>query len=397
VTASFSQNALLGRPAGNGPRRLKVLQLGKFYPPHKGGMETHVRDLCVQLADHIDVEVAVASDDRTSFEEVLSGVRVSRLATQLTVSSAPVCAGLVGKIRASHADLIHLHWPNPVAALALLVSGYRGPLVVMYHSDIVRQKILGALLQPFLDAVLRRSSAIIVSSPDYARSSPVLSRYQDRCEVIPLGIAVEDYVDADRAEVQALRGRFGDRVVMGVGRMVYYKGFEYLIRAMADVRGKLILVGDGPLRAQFQDLVASLGLTDRVFLLGEIPGSLAPYYHAVDLFALPSVARSEAFGIVQIEAMAAGLPVVNTRLDSGVPFVSLDGKTGFTVPPEDPAALAAALNRLLDDDALRATFGAAARERARQEFSLESMTSRTLALYERVTHTRISPGACVGT
>jgi rhamnosyl/mannosyltransferase len=154
---------------------------------------------------------------------------------------------------------------------------------------------------------------------------------------------------------------------------------------MTEVRGKLLIIGDGPLRGKLRDLVAELGLAERVVFLGEVQNeAVIPYYHAVELFALASVARSEAFGIVQIEAMAAGIPVVNTSLDSGVPFVSLHERTGLTVPPENPSALAAAINRLLDDPDLRRSLGNAARLRARQEFSIEGMTSRTLALYDSV-------------
>jgi rhamnosyl/mannosyltransferase len=174
-------------------------------------------------------------------------------------------------------------------------------------------------------------------------------------------------------------------LILSVGRLVYYKGFEYLIRAMQQVRGRLIIIGDGPLNQKLSQLVAELGLGDKVVLAGEIQNAdVTPYYHAADLFALASVARSEAFGIVQIEAMAAGIPVVNTALDSGVPFVSLHNQTGLTVPPENPDALAAAINRLLDDQSLRQSLGRAASLRARQEFSLETMTSRVLALYETV-------------
>ena len=138
-----------------------------------------------------------------------------------------------------------------------------------------------------------------------------------------------------------------------------------------------------------ESLAAQLGVTDKVVFAGEINNAgVTPYYHAADLFALASVARSEAFGIVQIEAMAAGLPVVNTSLDSGVPFVSLDGETGLTVPPGNPQALAAAINRLLDDDGLRQSLGQAGVRRARQEFSLDTMLRRTLELYESVTAER---------
>ncbi len=289
------------------------------------------------------------------------------------------------EIRRSDADIVHIHLPNPTAVLAYLASGHRGRLVVTYHSDTVRQKVLGPLFAPFLHTALRRASAIIATSPDYRRTSPVLARYLDRCHVIPYGIAVEQFERSDPAEVSKVRERYGERLILSVGRLVYYKGFEYLIRAMQQVRGRLIIIGDGPLRQPLQQLVADLGLGDKVVLAGEIQNAdVTPYYHAADLFALASIARSEAFGIVQIEAMAAGIPVVNTSLDSGVPFVSLHNQTGLTVPPENPDALAAAINRLLDDRNLRQSLGDAARLRARQEFSLATMTSRTLALYETV-------------
>ncbi len=154
---------------------------------------------------------------------------------------------------------------------------------------------------------------------------------------------------------------------------------------MALVSGKLVIVGDGPLRGELGALAAELGVADKVIFAGEINNAgVTPYYHAADVFALASVARSEAFGIVQIEAMAAGLPVVNTSLDSGVPFVSLDGETGLTVSPGNPEALAAAINRLLDDPGLRQSLGQAGVRRARREFSLDTMLRRTLDLYRTV-------------
>lgn len=363
-------------------RKLAVLQVGKFYPPHIGGIETHVQALCVSLRDSMDVRVLVASDDRIA-EEVLDGVSVSRLANFLSGRSIPVCPALIGRIRDSDADIIHLHLPNPSAVLAYLASGHRGRLVVTYHSDIVRQRLSGALLQPFVDALLRRSSAIIASSAEYARTSPVLSRFRERCHVIPFGIALDELETPDPGQVARLRSEFGNRVVLSVGRLVYYKGFECLVRAMETVRGKLAIVGEGPLRRELEHLTTKLKLNSRVFFSGKVE-NVTPYYHAADVFALASVARSEAFGIVQIEAMANGLPVVNTRLESGVPFVSLHGQTGLTVPPANPEALAAALNQLLDDRELRARFGAAGRLRVHREFSLETMISRTVAVYEQV-------------
>jgi rhamnosyl/mannosyltransferase len=351
-----------------------------------GGIETHLQALCGQLRDAVDLGVVVASDNRQGSEDLVDGVRVSRVATMATLASTPICQGMGPKIRSAQADIVHIHLPNPLAVMSYLASGHQGRLVVTYHSDTVRQKLLGALFEPFLHAALRRSSAIIATSPDYLRTSPVLARHRDRCHVIPYGIALDQFERCDTDAVHKLKEQYGERLILSTGRLVYYKGFEHLISAMAQVRGRLLIIGDGPLRAKLEQMINSLGLSEKVTLVGQIPNhQIVPFYHAVDLFALASVERSEAFGIVQIEAMAAGIPVVNTALDSGVPFVSLHDQTGLTVPPGNPAALAAAINRLLDDQSLRRSLGAAARQRARQLFTLQAMVSRTLDLYERVT------------
>ncbi len=372
-------------------RPLQVLHVGKFYPPHMGGIETHLQTLCGELRKTLDVRVTVANESRAWSNELLDGVPVTRVPTHWTLASAPICPGMISQIRGSEADIVHIHLPNPMAVIAYLASGHRGHLVASYHSDTVRQKFLGAAFEPLLHAALRRSSAIIASSSEYQRSSPVLRKYQDRCHVIPYGIAVEQSQHADPAAVAAIRQQYGERLVVSVGRLVYYKGFEYLIQAMPQVRGNLLIIGEGPLRGKLQDLAASLGLSKRVHFAGNIAGELTSYYHAADVFALASIARSEAFGIVQIEAMAAGTPVVNTSLESGVPFVSLHAKTGLTVPPADPGALADALNCLLDQPELRRSLGDAARERARREFSVETMTGRMLALYDRLSKQDATP------
>jgi glycosyltransferase involved in cell wall biosynthesis len=371
------------RPAAS-VSTLRVLHIGKYYPPHMGGIETHLQALCGELRKTVDLRVLVASDDSERIDQVLDGVHISRLPTRLTLSSTPLCPGLIGAVRRSAADIVHVHWPNPAAILAYLASGHPGRLVVTYHSDTVRQKLLGSLFEPYLHMALRRSAAIIATSPNYRATSPILARYLDRCHVIPYGIALDQFERCEPKAVSEIRGRYGDRLILSVGRLVYYKGFEYLIRAMQQVRGRLIIIGDGPLREKLQALAASLGVTEKVFFAGEIQNeAVTPYYHAAQIFALASIARSEAFGIVQIEAMAAGLPVVNTQLDSGVPFVSLHDETGLTVSPADPDAMAAAINRLLDDDNLRQSLARAAVLRARQEFSLQAMTTRTLAVYQQ--------------
>lgn len=362
---------------------LRVLHIGKFYPPHHGGIENHLRDLCTGLQEFAEVRVIAANDSSRTAEDLIEGVKVTRVGTSFGVSGAPVCPGMVRQLREAPADLIHLHLPNPTAILAYLASRHPGRLVVSYHSDIVRQRLLGGLFGPLLRRLLLRSAAIVVASVNYMASSPVLSSYADRCRVIPYGIGIERFERQDASAVAALRARYGARIVLAVGRLVYYKGFDYLIRAMPRVRGRLVIVGEGPLRRKLEREAAIAGVSDRVTIVSGAE-DVVPYYHAADVFVLPSVARSEAFGIVQLEAMACGKPVVNTRLNSGVPSVSLDGMTGLTVAPADSEALAAAIQRLLDDEGLRNRLSQAAGRRVRDKFSLELMVRRMWQLYRQV-------------
>ena len=365
--------------------RLRILHVGKFYPPHMGGMETHLEALCSELKDSVDLDVIVANDENRTDHDSIRGVNVMRAATLFDFAAAPICPAMVNKIRRSASDVVHIHLPNPAAILAYLASGHRGRLVFTYHSDVVRQRVLGRAFQPLLNAALKRAAAVIATSPNYVASSAVLTAHQSRCRVIPYGISLERFTRCDEGTVTKIRQQYGPKILISVGRLIYYKGFEYLIRAMAHTDARLLIVGDGPLRESLEKLAADIGITERVVFLGEVPNDdITPYYHAADVFVLASVARSEAFGIVQLEAMACGKPVVNTRLDSGVPFVSLDGVTGITVPPADPEALAVAINRLLDNAELRQQYGEAGTRRVEAEFTVDRMVARTLELYDQI-------------
>ncbi len=370
-------------PNGKRPT-LRVLHVGKFYQPHVGGMETHLRTLCAELKDAVDLSVIVANDGPRTEHALMDGVNLTRVGTALNVYSTPICPRMTRAIRDARADLVHVHMPNPWAVLAYLRSGHRGPLVVTWHSDVVRQKALEPAFGLLLRRFLRRCNTIIATSDNYIESSPVLSRYRDRCHTVPFGISTDDLWCRDVNAVKQIRGRFGSRIVLSTGRLVYYKGLEYLIRAMNSVDASLLIVGDGPLRDKLEtEAAANPVLRRRVNFLGHVE-DVTPYYHACDVFALPSIARSEGFGIVQLEAMACAKPVVNTRLQSGVPFVSLDGVTGITVAPQNSAEMAGALNRLLNEDELRRTYGNAALQRVRTEFTVGAMVKRTFGVYKQV-------------
>jgi glycosyltransferase involved in cell wall biosynthesis len=366
-------------------KELRVLHIGKFYPPHMGGIETHLQTLCERLIRNADVSVLVANDHSRTEQETMAGVRITRIGKLLEVKSTALCPGMTTQARNANADIVHLHLPNPTGAIAYLKSRHKAKLVVTYHSDVVRQRVLSRLFEPILNTVLSRAGAIIATSPNYLATSEPLQSHRDRCHVIPYGIPIKEFDRPDLAQVADIQQRFGSRIVVAVGRLVYYKGFEYVIRAMEHVDAKLLIIGEGPLRSRLEKVARDLTNPENVVFLGEIDNrNIAPYYHAAQVFALPSIARSEAFGIVQLEAMMCGLPVVNTRLDSGVPYVSQDGVSGITVTPKDPDALSTAINFLLDHPEVRQRYSSAARNRIVTEFDADLMAHQIMNIYRMV-------------
>jgi rhamnosyl/mannosyltransferase len=367
------------------PRKLKVLQVGKFYSPYRGGIESHLETLSKALRECVDLKVVVSNCQGVTTNEEVEGVPVTRLAARMSAGTSVIAPSLIQAIGKSDADIIHIHLPNPWAVAAYLVSGSRKPLVVTHHSDIVRQRILGLLYAPVQEIMMRRCAAVIVSSPNVIEHSSVLRRYRSKCRVVPFGLPADAFEEPSLGSVARIREEYGQPLILSVGRLVYYKGGEYLIRAMKRITGKLVIVGKGPLESSLKELIRTEGLGERVVLLQDVSSeNLKALYHAADVFALPSVAKSEAFGIVQIEAMAAGCPVVNTDLPSGVPFVSKHGESGLTVPPRDSGALADAINRLLSDAALRRRYAEGAKARATRLFTAGQMIDGTLDVYRTV-------------
>ena len=260
-------------------------------------------------------------------------------------------------------------------------------MVITWHSDIVRQKNILKPYWPFLKRFVARAEAVIAATPAHFASMPqlaALSRPEQRA-IVPYGFDF-DPLREPHPKAAALRAAHGGRIVFALGRHVYYKGFEYLVRAMrALADAKLLLGGSGPLTDELTRIAIAEGIADRVVFTGRIPESELPaYYQACDVFCLPSVEPSEAFGIVQVEAMACGKPVVCSDLKNGVNWVNPDGVTGLAVPPRDERALAVAWTRILEDRELRERPGAAAASRAATQFSLAALREGTLAVYRRV-------------
>jgi len=350
-----------------------------------GGIEIYLQQLLLHQSKMMDVAAIVANDIRRTQVEFLDGAKITRVASLGVIASMPITPTMAWSIRQNKADLVHLHTPNPGAALALLMSGHSGKLIITHHADTLGRKQLSKLADPFVRRVMERAAAIIVTSKRYLETSEELTPFRDKCKIIPLGIDPMRF-EYQNSEVEAkIRNEYGDRLVLAVGRLVPFKGFEYLIRAMKQVSGTLLIIGAGPLKAALKSCIIECSVSEKVRMIDNVDNALIPpYYRAASIFVMSSITRAESFGIVQVEAMAAGIPVINTDIPSGVPEVSVHGQTGFTVPPKDPEALAQAINLLLDNTELRQQFGREACIQVHDRFSMEKTVKQTLDLYENV-------------
>jgi len=368
---------------------MRVLQLGKFFPPVRGGIETATWKLAEGLsARGVATDVLVAhTQPRTVREHSATGYEVVRVASAGQFHSVSVAPRLPFELSAmaGRYDLIHVHMPDPLAALALWWARPRGRVVLHWHSDVVRQRLAMRLYAPLQRWLLARADAVIATSPPYAEASAALAPWRHKLHVIPLGIA-DPLERLDPARVARLQqAHAGRRLVAALGRMAAYKGFPVLIDAAAqlppDVR--VLIGGSGPGLRDCEERVRAQGLSDRVCLLGDIDdGDVPALMAAAELFCLPSTDRAEAFGVAMLEAMAMGRPVVCARIaGSGVPWLNRDGETGLVVPPADARALAGAMGQLLADPTRAAALGQAARRRYEQGFRVEQMVDATLALY----------------
>ena len=366
---------------------MRVLHAAKYYPPVRGGMETIVRDLAEGTAADWEVTVLAAHDARGTVDERRHGVRVVRVSSLGASHSVPICPSLPFHLWRSTSDCVVLHEPNPVAGSALFLRTPSPRLVIWHHSDLLRPSWAPHTYGRLQAALYRRADCVIVSSPNLADASALVQRAR-RVAIVPFGIPLARYRQDDaatRTAVAAIREAIPGPRILFVGRLVYYKGVHVLIDAMAACRGTLMIAGEAPLETDLRQQVAARGLTDRVVFLGRVSDDDLPhYYQAADLFVLPSIAKTEAFGVVQLEAMAAGRAVVSTNLPTGVPWVNQDGVSGLVVPPGDADALATALIRLLDDDALRERLSRNAASRADAVFSQERMIQRFKHVIETI-------------
>jgi len=367
--------------------RPRVLHVGKYYPPDKGGIETVVETLCRVERRWADTQALVLRRDRSTTLDLRDDVPVRRVGSLATVGAVSVAPTLPLWLARAEAEVLVLHEPNPMALLSYYLARPRIPLVVWYHSEVIRPRWKYRLFyQPLVDFALRRAARVVVASPPMLDVT-ALAPYRAKCLVIPYGLPVERYAPAPdvSARVLVLRQQAVRPTLLFVGRLVGYKGVEILLRALPGLDADLVVVGDGPRRSSLESLARELGVSARVRFLGEVaPDELLAWYHACDVFVLPSVSRQEAFGMVQLEAMLCGRPVVSTNVGTGVSWVNQHERTGLVVRPGDSTGLREALARLIADPGLRRRLGAEARTRVLEHFTAEKMCNATRLLYRDI-------------
>jgi rhamnosyl/mannosyltransferase len=391
---------------------LNVLHIGKYFSPFSGGLENYMRDAmtalqrqgvkCAALVHRHALSVQTTSETITSGDQSFRVVRAAVWGRLLFTPLSPTFPlHLARLIKRFKPDILHLHLPNPSAFWVLtLPAARRRPWVVHWHADIVTaaqgwgMRLFYRLYQPFEQSLLRRASAVIVTSPPYLEASVPLRLWRNKCHVVPLGVDTER-LDAALAADQTCTGRRlrpddGRRDgsllrILAVGRQTYYKGFHYLIEATALFTGMRVdFVGSGDQAAELRTLAASLGVDGRVSFYGNLgDAELLRHMQGCDCLCLPSIERTEAFGLVLLEAMYLGkATVVSDVPGSGMGWVVEDGVTGIKLPPADAKALAGAFADLAGDRDKLVRLGDNGRTRFTREFDIGRGAEQLVRIYQ---------------
>ena len=368
-----------------------IVHFGKYYSPDTGGIESVTVSLArgAALAGHA-VSVICFRKTPAISEEVIDGVGVTRAPAKL-IASQPLGLKYFSQClsAAKKADVIHLHTPNMLGAFCGLFIPAKVSLLVHWHSDVINKGFLGKLLRPLELALLRRANSIVATSQVYADASETLAPFRGKITVIPIGVADAKYEGDDFLLPRDLEAKIGSRkIVLAVGRLVPYKGFNVLIQAAQQLpkESVVVIVGGGPLQQELRQTIKSVGVKDRVVLAGRLSdAALHALFERATLFCLPSTSRAEAFGVVLLEAMGYGLPIVASDIPgSGVPWVNQHGHSGLNVPVGDAKALADACRQILASEELQSKYSQGARERYLAEFTEDASIERILLEYDRL-------------
>lgn len=371
--------------------KIRVLQAAKWCHPYIGGIERVVEDIADGMKKRAEMTILVCADGKnTEIETRPDGVTVIRAGKMFTLFSMPVSMKYLywfGRL-SKKADIIQFHAPFPLSDLALFLHHNKNAVkTVWWHSDVVRQKKLMMVYKPLMRWFLKNIDRIYVAGNAILEQSKHIGEHRERVEIIPFGLNVEEYESNPFTPIltESLKDKKNKKVLF-VGRLVSYKGVEVLLDAFRGVKdAELFIVGDGDLKVPLKRQANALSCADRIHFLGSLEVTeLRSAYRDCDFFVLPSVTRAECFGIVQLEAMVYGKPVINTNLETAVPEVSISGVSGLTVEPRNAAQLRNAIIRLCTDDELRERLGKGAKERLYNYYNLNVMADKLYASYSEL-------------
>lgn len=367
---------------------MKILQLGKFYPI-KGGVEKVMYDLMIGLsAQGIECDMLCAISDKGKIKRLNPKAYLTCSHAWLKIAGTMIAPSMITTLRRikKEYDIVHVHHPDPMACLALYLSGYKGKVILHWHSDIIRQKTLMNVYRPLQKWLIKRANLIVGTTPTYIRESEDLKTVQYKTTYLPIGV---DQMLTDNEGAKRLKTIYNNRkIIFSLGRLVHYKGYENLVKAAQYLPDDYVIVigGAGPLLEELRNLAKQLKVRDKVLLIGFVREHEVPaYYTACELFCLPSVQKTEAFGIVQIEAMSCGKPVVATNIPgSGVAWVNEHGVSGLNVTPKQPKEIAQAILSIVEDKEKYQQFAEGAYKRYTTYFTEEKMIAAAKKIYEQV-------------
>ena len=375
---------------------MRVAHVSATFPPYPGGTGNVCLENCRELVRRgVDVHVITAGAPGLADREQLDGISVHRLPVWLRYGNAPAIPGLFRALR--DFDLIHLHYPFIGGELAA-ISAYwnRIPLVVTYHQDVLLDGPMRHLERGLRETAgrftLRSAKRVLFTTADYAKQShvfPMLEDVQDRVGVLPNGVDVDTFIPAEsRPEVRRRLNIPTEQsvavLVARLDRAHYFKGVDHFLQALCGLDDTVlgVIVGDGDLRSHYQDTARALGIAHRVRFTGKVTNEDLPrWYQAADVTVLPSTTMGEAFGLVLVESMACGTPVIASRLP-GVREVVRDNETGRLVKPGEIDELRTALQHMIDNKTYREQLGAAGRSYVERQFSWRSIGDKLESLYD---------------
>ena len=362
-----------------GRKKLKrILHISKYYYPFSGGTEQIARDCVNALKDEYEQRVIAFNDEgKEDIMITVDGIEVIKCGCIAKISSQSLSLSYSKRLKdilnEFSPDIIVFHYPNPfVAAILLKEIKDNTKLIVYWHLDIVRQKILKEFFKGQNRRLLRRADKVIATSPNYVEGSEWLKSVKNKCIVVPNCINEERMVITPEISSRAFEIRLKNKdkiICVAVGRHTEYKGFTYLIQASKylDDRFKIFITGKGELTEALHKEAAG---DSKLVFTGRIEDAeLKALLVACDIFCFPSITKNEAFGVALAEAMYYEKPAVTFTIPgSGVNYVNLDGVTGIEVENRNVTKYAEAVKKLADDEILRRKYGKAAKDRVEANF-----------------------------